>query len=202
MQNINQEHPEYRTNRALWQAYSDLYAGGEQFRKHAADYLIRRNREPGEVYLERLARVFYENYIGSIIDWYAATTLRREPILQFAGPHENGTAFFNSFVENCDLKGTKLSEFFQRRLAETLVYGKSYFAIDFPKVYAEVSSRAEEDLLGKSRAYLTEYSARELINWDVDDNGRFEWVVLRTSHLRQRQAGEGDWRHRGFTTTE
>jgi hypothetical protein len=172
MQNINQEHPEYRTNRALWQAYSDLYAGGEQFRKHAADYLIRRNREPGEVYLERL-----------------------EPILQFAGPHENGTAFFNSFVENCDLKGTKLSEFFQRRLAETLVYGKSYFAIDFPKVYAEVSSRAEEDLLGKSRAYLTEYSARELINWDVDDNGRFEWVVLRTSHLRQRQAGEGDWYH-------
>ena len=42
---------------------------------------MRRHKEPGEVYQERLSRVFYENYIGSIIDWYAATLMRREPAL-------------------------------------------------------------------------------------------------------------------------
>ena len=58
-----------------------LYAGGEQIRANATEYLIRRNKEPGEVYGERLSRVFYENYAGSIIDWYAATVFRREPLL-------------------------------------------------------------------------------------------------------------------------
>ena len=39
----------------------------------------RGSREPGDVYSERLSRVFYENYIGSIVDWYAATLFRQEP---------------------------------------------------------------------------------------------------------------------------
>jgi hypothetical protein len=32
--------------------------------------------------------VFYENYIGSIIDWYAATLMRREAALVFDGSDE------------------------------------------------------------------------------------------------------------------
>ena len=69
----------------MWKQYKDLYAGGEQLRQNASEYLVRRHKEPGEVYQERLSRVFYENYIGSIIDWYAATLMRREPMLQFEG---------------------------------------------------------------------------------------------------------------------
>ena len=72
----------------MWRRYRDLYAGGEQFRLNAAEYLLRRQKEPLEVYQERLARVFYENYLGSIVDWYAATLVRREPILEFAGTNE------------------------------------------------------------------------------------------------------------------
>jgi hypothetical protein len=193
MQNINQEHPEYRANREVWKKYSDLYAGGEQFRKNAAAYLIRRNKEPSEVYVERLSRVFYENYAGSIIDWYAATLMTREPLLQFDGPSDRGTSFFNEFVTNCDLKGTSVAEFFRRRLADALVFGKSFIAIDFPKLPMSVSTRAEEDALGKSRAYLIDYSPQELINWGTDDTGRFEWVVLRTTHLQQGQSEGGEW---------
>ena len=61
----------------MWRRYRDLYAGGEQFRQNAAEYLVRRQKEPLEVYQERLARVFYENYLGSIVDWYTATLVRR-----------------------------------------------------------------------------------------------------------------------------
>jgi hypothetical protein len=193
MQNINQEHPEYRANRDVWKRYSDLYAGGEQFRKNAAEYLIRRNKEPNEVYVERLERVFYENYTGSIIDWYAATLMTREPLLQFDGTNDHGIKFFNDFIANCDLKGTSLAEFFRRRLADALVYGKSYIALEFPKVPVSVSNRAEEDALGRSRAYLTEYTPQDLINWGTDDNGKFEWVVLRTTFLRQNHPGNGEW---------
>jgi hypothetical protein len=62
--NINREHPEYVARKAMYRQYKDLYAGGERFRGNAMDYLTRRLQEPGQVYQERLSRVFYENYIG------------------------------------------------------------------------------------------------------------------------------------------
>src|ERR1035441_10930433 len=78
MQNINREHPDYIARKAMWKQYKDLYAGGEQLRLNAGEYLVRRQKEPGQVYGERLRRVFYENYVGSIVDWYAATLMRSE----------------------------------------------------------------------------------------------------------------------------
>jgi hypothetical protein len=84
----------------MWRRYRDLYAGGEQLRANAAEYLLRRQKEPAEVYQERLQRVFYENYLGSIVDWYTATLVRREPVLDFAGTNERAKDFFARFVQN------------------------------------------------------------------------------------------------------
>src|SRR5262245_46857128 len=120
MDKINREHPEYTAKIAMWRKYRDLYTGGEQMRERAGEYLVRRNKEPNEVYQERLARVFYENYVGSIIDWYASTLLRREPVLVAEGANEAGKAFFGEFAEDCDLKGTNLSDFFRQQLVNTL----------------------------------------------------------------------------------
>jgi hypothetical protein len=194
MSNITHEHPEYSANQRLWRKYKDLYAGGEQFQKHAAEYLIRRSKEPADVFAERLSRVFYENYAGTIIDWYAATLMTREPVLQFDGANAAGISFFDGLVRNCDLKGTTLCEFFRRRLGETLVFGKTYIAVDFPRVPGPVRSRAEEDAVGRSRAYLTEYSPEEVINWSYDESGRLEWIVIRTSYLSQESHNSGDWK--------
>src|SRR6266851_1841526 len=118
MPQINVEHPEYVRSKAMWRKYKDLYAGGEQLREHATEYLVRRNKEPNDVYFERLSRVFYENYIGSIIDWYAATLMRREPILAYDGANDAGKTFFTAFAEDCDLQGTGLAEFFRQRFVQ------------------------------------------------------------------------------------
>ena len=98
MQNINREHPEYVARKAMWKQYQDLYAGGEQLRANASEYLVRRHKEPAEVYGERLSRVFYENYVGSIIDWYAATLMRREPVMLFEGHDPAAKAFLQPAV--------------------------------------------------------------------------------------------------------
>jgi hypothetical protein len=90
---IDLEHPEFKRQSWMWRMYRDLYAGGHQFKLHAADYLLRRQKEPLDVYSERLHRVFYENYVGSIVDWYASTIFRREPSLQFEGGLESGQVF-------------------------------------------------------------------------------------------------------------
>jgi hypothetical protein len=186
---IENEHPEYVAKREVWRRYSDLYAGGEQIRKRAAEYLIARNKEPSEVYYERLNRVFYENYVGSIIDWFAATLLRREPVVQFLGDDPSGKRFFDQFIQDCDRKGTQLSDFFRQQITDTLIYGKSYLVVDFPRVATLASNRGEEDAAGLSRAYLTPYLPEQAINWGKTAEGEFEWVVLKTESIHQPSLG-------------
>jgi hypothetical protein len=185
MFDIDREHPEYHHHKEMWQRYRDLYAGGEQMKLNAGHYLTRRQKEPLDVYAERLYRVFYENYIGSIIDWYAATLFRREPILTFDGDSDAGRRFLASFCDDCDFRGTSLAEFFRRCFIDTLVSGSSHILIDFPRHDRAAVNRAEEDAAGLSRAFLIRYTAEELINWSCDENGQYEWIVLRRKQRRQ-----------------
>jgi hypothetical protein len=190
---ITHEHPEYAAKRPMWRQYRDLYAGGAQFIASADRYLVRRQKEPGDVYVERLSRSFYENYVGSIVDWYTATLFRREPVLTFEGNSERSKKFFGTFAEDCDLKGTNLAEFFRRQFIEALVCGKSYVLIDFPRLKDSAATRAEEDDRGASRAYLVSYAADELINWSFDEQGHYQWVVLRTQTLRKDKLEDTGW---------
>jgi Domain of unknown function (DUF4055) len=193
METINREHPEYVVRRGIWKQYRDLYAGGEQLRANASLYLVRRQKEPGEVYVERLARVFYENYVGSIIDWYAATLMRSAPGLLLSGSDQAAQSFYGALSDDCDLKGTSLAEFFRQRFVQTLVCGSSYIVVDFPRGNGEARTRAEEDAWGQSRAYLTDYGPDEVINWNHDRLGGLDWVVLRTSCLQQSQVTDTKW---------
>ena len=193
MREIEREHPEYAAKKAMWRMYRDLYAGGVQLKANAEEYLARRQKEPGDVYGERLSHVFYENYIGSIIDWYAATLFRREPLLTIEGVNEGGRRFFSGFAEDCDLKGTSLTDFFRGRLVEALIQGKSHMLVDFPRTTTPASSRAEEERLGASRAYLVECPVEDLINWSVDERGNYDWIVLRETLQRKQRVDIGEW---------
>ncbi len=193
-EHIEQEHPDYSAKWRVWRRYRDLYAGGEQFRQNAGEYLVQRQKEGLDVYHERLARVFYENYVGSIVDWYTATLVRKGPLLEFGGLGDTAKSFYNDFVDNCDLRGTSLTQFFKDQLTEALVCGKSYIVVDFPKVADVPLSRAEEDAQGRSRAYLVGYTADEVINWSHDDHGILEWIVLRTACLKQDSVKSFGWK--------
>ena len=83
---INREHPEYVSRKDdVAPIPRSLRGRRADCARHASEYLARRHKEPNEVYMERLNRVFYENYIGSIVDWYAATLMRRAPVVLFDG---------------------------------------------------------------------------------------------------------------------
>jgi hypothetical protein len=190
---IDREHPEYTARKAVWRQYRDLYAGGEQLKRNAQNYLIRRQREPGDVYTERLSRVYYENYIGSIVDWYAATLFRREPVMTFEGNNEPGKSFYSALVEDADRKGTALNDLLRRQFIESLVAGASYMLVDFPRAPRKAGSRGEEDALGASRAYLVDYAAEDVINWGLDEQGNYEWVVIRTQLLNKNRVEDPEW---------
>lgn len=185
MNQIDFEHPQYKNHKQMWQMYRDLYAGGQQLKNRAEHYLLRRQKEPLDVYAERLHRVFYQNYIGSIVDWYSATLFRRLPSLQMSGGLPSGQAFLSEFVDDCDARGTKLSSFFQDVFTDALIAGQSHVLIDFPKADHSPVNRADEDACGISRAYLVHYRAEDLINWSADARGEYEWIVLRQRTVRQ-----------------
>jgi len=191
--NINREHPEYVVCKRMWKQYQDLYVGGERLRFSAFEYLARRHREPGDVYQERLSHVFYENYIGSIVDWYAATLLRREPVILFEGPDAAARNFYSLLADDCDLKGATLSEFFRQRFIQALVCGVSYVAVEFPRTGAPAVTRGEEDATGRSRAYLVDYGAEEVINWSYDSSGTLDWAVIRTECFQPASADDPRW---------
>ena len=189
---IDKEHSEHALHTAIWTTYRDLYAGGHQFVHRASRYLLRRQKEALDVYNERLLRVFYENHIGSIVDWYASTLFRREPSLNFEGGLEAGREFLARFSGDCDRRGTKLSTFFRRCLIEALVVGRAHILIDFPRAETVPANRAEEDLAGLSRAFLVLYQAEDLINWSRDESGQYEWVVIRQKIRRQPDANSSE----------
>jgi hypothetical protein len=189
---LDKENPEYRDRKGMWQRYWDFYAGGEQLRRNASLYLVRRQKEPNDVYLERLSRVFYENYLGSCVDWYAATLFRTPLDLGYRTAHPVVEEFFTSFSGDCDCRGTSLLEMARRVFIQCLVFRESFVLIDFPRVRSEVATRAEEDAVGKSRAYLVNYTAPQLVNWKTDGNGALEWVVLKTQRVYQEAFDSGE----------
>lgn len=182
---IDREHHDFKRQKQVWRMYRDLYAGGHDFKVRAGEYLLRRQKEALDVYGERLQRVFYENYIGSIVDWYASTLFRREPTVQFEGGLASGQLFLTGFVDDCDRRGTALANFFRYCFTDALIAGRSHILIDFPRTASAATNRAEEDATGLSRAYLVRYQAEELINWSTDEFGDYDWVVLRQSMRRQ-----------------
>ncbi len=190
MFDIELEHPEYVARKGTWATYRDLYVGGDRLKANAGQYLVARQREPREVYSERLNRAFYENYIGSIVDWYAATLFRREPNVSCLPQ----TPFYSEFIGDCDRKGTSLADLFRSQFIETLITGTSYVLVDFPRARGPVGTRGEEDAMGVSRAYLVPYATNEVINWGKDDLGSLEWVVIRTESLKKARVEDAKWR--------
>lgn len=180
-----QPHPEYRAWLPTLEMYRDLYAGGAQIKSKAGSYLYRRHREPSEVYQERVARAFYENYIGSIIDWYASTLFRREPILTVEDTSLRSSKYYFEFFNDCDRNGTTITDFLRKRFTEALIYGKAFIALEFPRLAASFSSRLEEEALGGDRGYLTAIHPADVVNWEVTPDGRISRFVVRLAGERQ-----------------
>src|SRR4029079_16065084 len=72
--------------------------------------------------------------------------------------------------------------------------GTSYVLVDFPRVAVRPGTRAEEDASGASRAYLVEYAADDVINWSLDEQGNFDWVVIRSKQIKKDRVEDREWR--------
>jgi len=180
-----QPHPEYRAWVASLEMYRDLYSGGAQMKSKASSYLYRRHREPAEVYQERVTRAFYENYLGSIIDWYASTLFRSEPILTVEDTNRRSSKYYFEFFDDCDRNGSNITDFLRKRFIDALIFGKSFIALEFPKREASFSSRLEEEAFGVDRGYLTSIHPTDVLNWEYNPEGKLIWMTVKLDGGKQ-----------------
>ena len=174
-----QPHPDYRGWAASLEMYRDLYSGGAQMKAKASSYLYRRHREPAEVYQERVSRAFYENYLGSIIDWYASTLFRREPIITVEDSSSRASKYYYEFLGNCDRNGLSITDFLRKRFIDALIFGKSYIALEFPKREASFSTRLEEEAFGVDRGYLTGIHPMDVVSWKTEQDGKLTRLTVK-----------------------
>lgn len=176
---IMKEHDDYTKSLRSWKTARCLYYGGDTLKDNAEHYLARRQKEPIEVYRERLAASYYENYIGSIIDWYLASLFRREPVILLEKCEDDTRAAVSEFIENCDRQGTSIAEFFRSLLRDATLYGKAFVILDFPRVKQQLATRADEVSAGVDKAYLISCSPEQVTNWEYEDDGSFARIVVK-----------------------
>ncbi len=177
---LEAKHNFYKLYEDAWRRYRAFYEGGEKLRvmSRLGNYLIKRQKEPNEVYAERLNRMYYENYLGSIFDWYAASLFRTEPQIEFG---ELDEGFWAAFLKDVDRAGTSFTEFLRQAFLSALIHKTAWVLVDLPQIDAPVANRAEEDRLGKSRAYLVLYEAPDVLDWREVGAGNLEWAKIRTA---------------------
>jgi hypothetical protein len=173
---LNQKHPSYRGD--LWRDLGLLYRGGFDIAACAKHFLPQLMGEPADAYTNRLKSCSYINYLGQIIDYFAAS-LFVEPlqVTSAADADDDTTAgtevdagYYGQFSDDADLHGTPVSQFVRELFTAAILKRCAYVGIDFPITDDVASSFAEEEKSGATRAYLVPIATEEIIDWAFEDD--------------------------------
>ncbi len=185
---LKQTHPKYCPD--IWSELSDLYVGGYTLIKAARRYLPSYEGENSRRYQERLQNASYINHMGQIIDFFTANLFSQDLVIKPAvdsdDPNTPGEApavdrYYEEFEHDADLCGKNFADLVKHIAGCALLKKRAIIAIDFPRpeILATVETRADEDKLGLTRAYAYDVHVEEMIDWEKDDFGRFQWVMLK-----------------------
>src|SRR5579864_205580 len=157
--------------RAL-ETYSDFYRGGRHFELNKDKYLRRRpieNEAGAEGYRQnRLAASYYTPHAGGIGDNLCGTALQFPPRI---GVKKDGEAddpraeYWEGLNHDIDGKGTDTRAFAWCLLSNLIMHKRAYIVVNFP-----------EEAEDKNAATFSALSAKEVDDWQYDDDGKLEWV--------------------------
>lgn len=182
---LNRTHSCYDQN--VYEELCDIYAGGYQILKNAKRYLPKFVGENPSKYKERLEHASYIPYFGEIVDYFVSNLFNQDLTVTPPSDSENPETpgelpdqkYYSAFYRNADQIGTPFASIVKEAFREAIIYGKGVVCIDFPSKENTAETLAEEDLLGLSDAYMYYYETKDLRNWKKDDDGNYEWVVLK-----------------------
>lgn len=176
---LNQKHPTY--DAADWAKYQALYEGGPSF--HAAHFLPKNPAEEDTSYAMRCASAQYTNYIGPILDWFAAALMAAPLDIRPQDKDAEPPPYYAAWKEDVDGVGTDLVDFMRERFVGACVKRLAWWAIEMPaddeEQPAENLAMWEERGLGNAR--LVTFDRDQILDWHTDDRGELQWVIVHSA---------------------
>lgn len=192
---IDLEHPEHKILSAIWTRLTLLYAGGWALEQKCGDFLRKRPKELPTVYVAREEAFTYKNHMGTALDWYLSEMFQEDPHIEPTkadgkpDASDESKAFYTRFLSDCDRAGTSFVDIFRQIFQYVLLYKSAFVMLDLP-YYAPgtFANLMEQKAANAFDQYLTVFAPTEVINWEYDDQGNLEWVVIKQSFRRTKFA--------------
>jgi hypothetical protein len=198
-QAFRRRHPSYDEKK--WSICRALYAGGDKLLTNddvMKEIFPRHSVEPEEIYQERKRRAYYIPYAGEIIDAIVAS-LTSAPVSMTAEPELSGAVdvdFYQSFYEDVSKPGGKkisLNQLLRDQILVALQCRTAWTLVDLPSadermddVVMGYASLADQLAAGALDAYACPIAPENVCDWEEDDSGELEWVLLRAVEKKRR----------------
>lgn len=191
-ESLSARHPLYSEWKNAWADYRLLYRGGLEFLRAAGAttsghgpstsspmmaqsrtalrrFLYQLDGEPNEKYVLRWNRAHYEGYLPAIVDYFVAWLFSSPPIIR---PQDSAEMpeWWPAFAADCTGAGVSLLDFVRERFLDALIVQRSGWLI-----------RKSDDGL----PVLAAYNAEDILDWQRDDQGELEWVLLRSCEAKR-----------------
>lgn len=175
---LDYENPDYRTKLPKWCKYKDLYDSNDVYR-----FIHTHIRESEESFAKRVKRGYFLNYVSSVVDLLVAylyhSPLTRQP--------ENHQEVFEVLYKDADRRGKTFQTFMQEIMTHALVAGHCGVLVEMPRLDTPFENLAEQEA-ANHRPYLVPIKAEQIKDWELDEDGNFEWVKLEVARPIKR-----DW---------
>lgn len=177
---LRQTHPDY--DRDLWDLLDCLYEGGfkvSEDDKRLDQLLPRHVNESSSLHDERKKSAAYINYMGDVVDFFAAQLFTKTlTMLPGEGVDIGDAEPYEEFTEDADGEGHDFQELMAKAFISAALKQKAIIAVDFPLNEVPAQSRAAERETGADRPRAFDIPIQQLLDWKKGDDGRFEWCVL------------------------
>lgn len=165
------ENEEYRANKEKWKKYSDCYDAED-----IAKYIYPHSRESEDIFRQRVKRGYYYNYTASVIDLFVSY-LFHAPITRTIPVDE--VPDLDEFMKDCNLGGDSYHIFKQMESTFAQLHGHVGVLVDTPKLPNGEPYASEEDRKKAGhRPYLCLVQALQILDWEVDEFGKLDWVKI------------------------
>ena len=176
-------HPLYDDNIDLWELYFDSAKGGEDFITDSNLYSHR--LEDTEDFDERLQRAYFLNFCDTVPTIYNSYIFK-ENIERPVSKNE----VLNSFRRDVNGRSLNITDFVKRA---------GYFASIFGVVHALIAppsspkgqnlTEADAKLYGL-RPKATLIYPTQLVDWSLDSDGNYNWVIIKSAYYRDLDPGK------------
>lgn len=151
-----------------------IYRGGKCFHERIRRFLTQNEFETDDSYFRRLNSARYFNYIGPIIDRFAASLIQTPPSVkrEDAGSVDE---FWKSWQSNVDGAGTDLGELAREAITDAMMKRRTFYVVEKPRGTAETMAEWRASGLGDVR--VRELETQNVLDWSCEKSGQLEWLT-------------------------